>query len=72
MLILRDALPIFGVGAAPVAERIDVEVLPVDVDALLCHELVDMIGKPLAALRVAQVQQSAVFSAENPLRDDSP
>ena len=49
VLVLRDALAVFGVGRAPEAQRVDVEVLAIEVDALLGQELVDVFGEPLSA-----------------------
>ena len=66
VLDLGDALAVRGVVGAPEAERVHVEVLAVEVDALLVDQLVDVLGEPFPGLRIAEVQQSAVLAAENP------
>jgi len=65
---LGDALPVRGVVLAPEPERLDVEVLPVDVDAVVGEELVDVIDQPIPGVAVPQVQEAARPASEYPLR----
>ena len=46
-----------GIVAPPAVERIDVEVLTVEVDALLGEELVDVVDEPIPGLGIAEVQE---------------
>ena len=48
---LGDPLPIGLVRTAPIAQRLDIEVLPVDVDLLLTEKFIDMICEPGAGFR---------------------
>ena len=65
--VFGNALPVRAVGAAPVTERVDVEILPVDVHALALNQAVDAIDNPLPGVAVAEVHQAAAAAAENPL-----
>ena len=53
-----DTLAVFRVVSAPEVQRVDVEILPVEVDALFSEELVNMVGQPLPRRRITQVQQA--------------
>ena len=64
---LGDALPILGVRAAPVAQRVDVEVLTIDVDAFAHDQAVDAIDDPLPGVAVAEIHQPAVLATVDPL-----
>ena len=44
---LGDALSVWCVISSPVAQRVHVEVLPIEVDPLLGDEFVDVIGEPI-------------------------
>ena len=68
MVVLCDALAVLGVVLLPEAQRVDVEVLAVQVDALLGDEPIDVLGQPLADFGVAQVEQAAALAAQNPFR----
>ena len=52
----------------PMIQRVDVEVLSVQVDAFVGEHFVDAVGDPLQRVGAAEVQNSAFFAAENPLR----
>ncbi len=67
VVVLGDPLAVLGVVLPPQVQRVDVEVLAVEVDALRGDELVDVVGQPLAGLGVAEVEQAAVGAAEDPL-----
>jgi len=60
VLVLGDALPVRRVGRSPEGQRVDVEILPIEVDALLGQELVHVVGEPLPGRGVAQVQKARV------------
>ncbi len=51
---------------SPIWQRVDVEILAVQIDSLFLDELIDVFGEPLAGLRIAEVQESAASSAEDP------
>ena len=67
MANLRDPLAVVGVVGPPEPQRVDIVILAVEVDALLRQELIHMLGEPLAGFRLAQVQQSVVARAQQPL-----
>ena len=47
---LCDALPVFGIVGPPEAERIDVEVLAVQVNPLFGQESVNVVGEPASSI----------------------
>ncbi len=50
---LGDALTIGCIVLPPEVERIHVEVLAVKIDTLSSDQLADVVGQPLASLRIA-------------------
>jgi hypothetical protein len=66
VLILGDALAVGRVVGAPVAQGVRVEVLAIEVDALLGDQAVDVLDEPLPCLRVAEVQDAALLAAQDP------
>ena len=50
----------FGILMEPVVQRVDVEVLAVEVDALGLDEVADMLGHPLSGFLVGEVEDVAV------------
>ena len=52
----------------PRVERVHVEVLAVEVDALRGNQLADVVGQPFASLGIAKVKQAALLPAEDPFR----
>jgi len=66
---LGDALTVGGVRVAPMGQRIHVEILPVEIDALAGQKGIGMVHKPPPRVGVAEIEEflSAVF-AEQPLR----
>ena len=70
MQVLIHPLTILALVGAPVFQWWEVVVLPVYLDAAFYKQPAHVVGKPLAALRVAQVQQAvlAVYSPQQPCR----
>ena len=57
-----------GVVRSPVGQRIHVEVLAVEVDALLAMSAVDVVGEPLPAPRRCPGSAARACAAEQPFR----
>ncbi len=55
-----------ALAPAPICRRVDVEILAVKIDTLFLDELIDVLGEPLAGLRIAEIQESATSSTEDP------
>jgi len=68
VLDFGDALAVRGIGAAPRVERVEIEVLAVQVDSLGVNQPVNVRGEPIPGVRVAKVQQPAVGAADHPFR----
>lgn len=49
----RDALPVLCIIGAPEVQWVDVEILPINIYALLSQELVDVVGQPVPGFWVA-------------------
>ena len=62
MQVLVDPLAILRLVLAPMCQRRKVIILPVDLDAVVGNQPAHMIGQPLAAFRVAQVQRADEFA----------
>ena len=66
---LRDALPVWGVIRPPIGQGIDIEILPVEINAFAPEHAIHMVGQPLARLGVAEVEQLLLaVRAEQPCR----
>ena len=63
---LGNSLPVHRIAFSPDPERIEIEILTVQVNALLGEELIDVVGEPLAGLGVAEVQQPVAALAQEP------
>jgi hypothetical protein len=63
---LGDALAVGLVVGSPGIERIHVEVLAVQIDALAVDEPIDMAGQPFEHRWLAQLEQSAAGAAVDP------
>ncbi|KXK30556.1 MAG: hypothetical protein UZ16_OP3001003093 [Candidatus Hinthialibacteria bacterium OLB16] len=69
MEVFCNPLAVSAVVITPIAERIHIEILPVQVDPLLINQLVDMVSQPLAGFGVPQVEQLLVaIFPEQPFR----
>ena len=70
MQVLVHPLAILRLILAPVFQWCEVIILPVDLYAIVFDQLAHMVGKPLAAFWVTQVQQtvSALLRSEQPFR----
>ena len=65
---LGHALAVGRVGRLPERQRVDVEVVAVDVDAPVADALGEIVGKPLPGGRVAEVEQAVACSrSQHPL-----
>ena len=65
--VLGDPLPVGPVVCTPIRQRIDVEILAVEIDALRLDEAVEVRDGPALDFRIAEVQQAATRSAQDPL-----
>ena len=64
---LGDALAIRTVVGAPAGQRVEVEVLAIDINALAGQQTVNPREGPLPCVGIAQVQEPAAFAAQDPL-----
>ncbi len=55
---LGDTLPVRRVVLPPAVQRIDVEILPVEIDALFAQDAADMLEQPVKSLRIAEIEQT--------------
>jgi hypothetical protein len=58
--VLRHPLPVGRIRRSPEAEGINVEILTIEIDALVSQKRVDMLRQPIPGLRVSQVKQPSV------------
>jgi len=68
MLVLCNALAVVRVVAPPVGQRVYIEILSIEIDALARDQLVHMVYQPLPGRGVAQVEQSPTTAPQHPLR----
>ena len=61
--VFGHAPAVGGFVGPPIQNRLDVEVLPIEVNALLRDHPVHMFGEPLPRLVIAEVQQAALGAA---------
>ncbi|OPZ96037.1 MAG: hypothetical protein BWY71_02044 [Planctomycetes bacterium ADurb.Bin412] len=66
ILVLRYALAILGIIFLPEGKRIDIVILPVEVNSLFRNDVADMIDHPIQRLRIAHVQHSALGTSQYP------
>src|SRR5262245_9647895 len=64
---LGHALAVGGIGGGPKWQRVDIEVLPITAEPELFDFIANEIGEELASLRVAEVEQEIVTTAEQPV-----
>jgi len=60
-------LAVGAVIRAPVGQRIDVEVLAININPLAGQQAIDPLERPFPRLGIAQVQQPALLASQNPL-----
>jgi len=66
---LRQPLPVRRIIRAPIGQGIDVEILPVEINALAPEHAIHVVGQPLVRLHVAEVEQLLLaVMAEQPGR----
>ena len=58
---LGHALPVVGIVTAPVAERFEIKILAVEIDALGNEHSVDVIDQPFPRIRIAQIEEAFGF-----------
>ena len=68
VLVLGDPLTVLCIVGPPGAERVDVEILPVQIDALLGDELIHAVDDPVPGFGIAEVHHAPFRPAEDPLR----
>ena len=67
MADLGDSLPVGRIVAPPIVQRVHVEILPIQVDALPGEQRIDMLDEPTPGCRDAEIQESTLFAAKDPL-----